>query len=126
MALLARARQWSGEIKMDIYALYLAMRDPRTPWIAKVVGGVVIAYAVSPIDLIPDFIPLAGYLDDLLILPLGLMLVRRMVPPAVMAEHRATAARHSERLRSLKAAAVIVGVWVVVLLATLAVVRALL
>jgi uncharacterized membrane protein YkvA (DUF1232 family) len=110
--MIERWRQRAGEVKRDIYALYLAMRDPRTPLLAKVVGGVVVAYAVSPIDLIPDFIPVLGYLDDLLLLPLGILLVRRLVPPAILEEHRAAAAARPERPRSLVGAAVVVAIWV--------------
>ena len=109
-----RWRQQAREIKRDVHALYLACRDPRTPWPAKVVGGAVIAYAVSPIDLIPDFIPVLGYLDDLIIVPLGLLLVRRMIPAPLLAEHRATADALAAAggPRSLAGAAFIVLVWV--------------
>jgi uncharacterized membrane protein YkvA (DUF1232 family) len=104
-------------VKRDVYAQYLALRDPRTPWIAKVVGGIVVAYAVSPIDLIPDFVPVLGYVDDVLLLPLGILLVRRLIPAAVLEDARARAAAHEQRLRSTAAAVVIVLVWAVVLLA---------
>jgi uncharacterized membrane protein YkvA (DUF1232 family) len=72
----------------EIYALYLAYKDPRVPFLAKFVSACVIAYALSPIDLIPDFIPVLGYLDDLILLPLGIALALRMIPSAVMAECR--------------------------------------
>ena len=71
---------WARSIKRDTHAVYLAARDPRTPWYAKALALLIAAYALSPIDLIPDFIPVLGYLDELILLPLGLMLVVRMVP----------------------------------------------
>jgi uncharacterized membrane protein YkvA (DUF1232 family) len=80
-----RALAW----KQDATALYRACRDPRTPWYARWLGVAVVAYALSPIDLIPDFIPVLGLLDDLVIVPLGLLVVRALVPKAVLAEHRA-------------------------------------
>lgn len=114
--MLDRWRESARALKRDLHALYLALRDPRTPWVAKVLGGIVLAYALSPIDLIPDFIPVLGYLDDVLLLPLGLLLVRRLIPPAVLAEHRAAVAAlpPSTRLRSTLGAAVVVGVWVLI------------
>ena len=71
--MLQRVKQWARAIKRDVVALWLAARDPRVPWFAKVLAGAVAAYALSPIDLIPDFIPVLGYLDDLLIVPLGIL-----------------------------------------------------
>ena len=88
-ALRARARA----MEADTFALYLAARDPRVPWPAKAVAAITVAYALSPIDLIPDFIPVLGYLDDLVLIPVGLALAIRLVPPAILAEHRAEAAR---------------------------------
>lgn len=122
--MLTRWRQQVRELKHEMHALYLACRDPRTPWFAKVMGGVVLAYALSPIDLIPDFIPVLGYLDDLLLLPVGLLLVRRLIPPAVLAEHRAAVAAQPEatRLRSVAGAVAVVAVWVA--LAAIIVMRA--
>lgn len=110
--LLSRARRWAGAIKRDVHAVWLAARDPRTPWYAKALALVVAAYALSPIDLIPDFIPVLGYLDDLILVPLGLMLAVRLIPPEVMAEHRATAARATERPVSRVAAALFVAIWI--------------
>jgi uncharacterized membrane protein YkvA (DUF1232 family) len=106
-----RLRGWARGIKRDVYALYLSARDPRVPWYAKAVAVVVAAYALSPIDLIPDFIPVLGYLDDLILVPLGILLAVRLIPPAVFAEHRATAT--SEPLQASRgAAAVIVAIWI--------------
>ena len=109
---LNRLRAWAREIKRDVHALWLAGRDPRVPWHAKLVALLVAAYALSPIDLIPDFVPVLGYLDEVVILPLGIMLAVRLVPPALMAEHRATAAAAAGRPVSRVAAAVFVALWV--------------
>jgi uncharacterized membrane protein YkvA (DUF1232 family) len=95
-----------------VVALWLAARDPRVPWYAKTLGGVVAAYALSPIDLIPDFIPVIGYLDDLLIVPLGIAAVVRMIPPDVMGDLRSQAMLIIERPSSRTAAAFVVAVWV--------------
>jgi uncharacterized membrane protein YkvA (DUF1232 family) len=105
-------RDWAHAIKRDAIAVYLAARDPRTPWYAKALALAVAGYALSPIDLIPDFIPLLGYLDDVILLPLGIMAVVRLVPPDVMVESRAAAALIAERPVSRAAAAVILSVWV--------------
>jgi uncharacterized membrane protein YkvA (DUF1232 family) len=80
-------------LKKEVFAIYLAARDPRTPWYAKVLILFVVAHTFSPIDLIPDFIPVLGYLDDLIVTPLGLALAIRLIPPEVLAEARETAAR---------------------------------
>ncbi len=116
--MIARLRRWARVIKRDVLALYLATRDPRVPWYAKAMAACVAAYALSPIDLIPDFIPVLGYLDDLILLPLGILLAVRLVPPATMAELRAEAdARHAARPVSWTGAAAIGVVWAVSLLA---------
>lgn len=102
------------ELKTEIAALGYACTDPRTPWYSKVLALSVVAYALSPIDLIPDPIPVVGYLDDLVLLPLGILLVVRLVPPFVMADCRERA-RTGGTFRSRSrwvAAAVIVAVWI--------------
>ena len=104
-------KDWARAIKRDAIAGYLAARDPRTPWFAKALALLVAGYALSPIDLIPDFIPVLGLLDDLILVPLGIMAVVRLVPPHVMAESREAAAVLAERPVSRTAAAVIVCVW---------------
>jgi uncharacterized membrane protein YkvA (DUF1232 family) len=109
--MLIRIKQWARAIRRDVHALYLAGRDRRTPWYAKAFVLVIAAYALSPIDLIPDFIPVLGYLDELILLPLAIWLAVRMVPAEVMAEHRATALAAQERPVSRAAAAVIVALW---------------
>lgn len=86
-----RLKEWARSIKRDVIALWLAARDPRVPWYAKAVAAMVAAYALSPIDLIPDFVPVLGYLDDLLIVPLGILLAVKLIPEPVMMELRAKA-----------------------------------
>ena len=105
-----RAR--AAALKRDTLALWFAMRDPRTPLAAKLVGAMVVAYALSPIDLIPDFIPVLGLLDDLVLLPLGIALCVKLVPAEVMADCRERARASSERPTSRAAAVVIVGLWI--------------
>ncbi len=102
------AKRWAREIKRDVVALYLAGRDARTPWVAKIIAIAVVAYALSPIDLIPDFIPVIGYLDDLLIVPLGMLLAIRLIPHELLAEFRQKAEGEG-RLPANCAAAVVVG-----------------
>jgi uncharacterized membrane protein YkvA (DUF1232 family) len=101
-------------LKRQTYVLYFACRDPRTPWYAKVFAGAVVAYALSPIDLIPDFIPLLGYLDDLLIVPAGLALALRMVPKSVVEECRACADAAMDRSVGRYGAAFIIALWLLV------------
>jgi uncharacterized membrane protein YkvA (DUF1232 family) len=81
-------RAWARALKQDTLALYLAARHPQTPWLAKLIIAGVVAYALSPVDLIPDFIPVLGYLDDLILLPLGISLAIRMIPPHLLDECR--------------------------------------
>jgi uncharacterized membrane protein YkvA (DUF1232 family) len=119
----ARARQ----LKAEVYALCLAYRDPRVPWYAKVLDACVVGYALSPIDLIPDFIPVLGYLDDLVLIPLGIALTLRLIPPAVLGECRARArAELAEGKPVTRAAAAVIGaIWVgLAALAALLIVRA--
>lgn len=109
--MLDRAKRWARSIKRDVVALWLAGRDPRVPWYAKAVAAAVAAYALSPIDLIPDFIPVVGYLDDLIIVPLGILLAVRLMPRHLMAEFREDAARRIKPA-SRAGLAVILFVWV--------------
>jgi uncharacterized membrane protein YkvA (DUF1232 family) len=108
---LAQAKQWARALKRDVHAVWLAARHPRTPRGAKLLALAVAAYALSPIDLIPDFIPVLGYLDDLLIVPLGILLVTRMMPTDLLAECRAAAEAAGRRPRSVAGAAAIVALW---------------
>lgn len=108
----ARARQ----LKADTYALYLAARHPATPWHVRLLVAFIVAYAVSPIDLIPDFIPVLGYLDDLILVPIGIALAIRLLPDAVLTECRAQAqeAERTGKLQSRSAAVVIALIWLTV------------
>ena len=104
-------RNWARALKRDVLALWLAARDPRVPWFAKLTAGIVAAYALSPIDLVPDFIPVLGYLDDVVLVPLGIMLAIRLIPPALLAEFRTEAAGRADRPVSAAAAAAVIGAW---------------
>jgi uncharacterized membrane protein YkvA (DUF1232 family) len=107
-------------LKTEVHALWLAARDPRVPWYAKAWAAVILGYALSPIDLIPDFIPILGVLDDLILIPLGIALLLRMIPPVVMADARERARRSaaSDRSGHWAAAAAIVVLWVAALALT--------
>ena len=98
-------------LKIDAHAAWLAARDPRTPWYARAFGLLVTAYALSPIDLIPDFIPVLGLLDDALLIPAGIWLFVRMLPPGQFEEHRAAAALAAERPVSRSGAAAVLLIW---------------
>lgn len=108
-----RLRRWARRLKEEVHALYLACRDPRVPVHARVFAAVVVAYAFSPIDLIPDPIPVLGYLDDLILVPLGIALAVRMIPPPVLAECREEARRSTGGAgpKSGAAAVAVVAVW---------------
>jgi uncharacterized membrane protein YkvA (DUF1232 family) len=108
-------REQARKLKQDVVAIALATRDPRVPWYAKALGACIIAYALSPIDLIPDFVPVVGYLDDLVLVPLGLLLLLRLIPAPVMTEHRAAAAEIAQRPVSYAGAAGIIVIWFAVL-----------
>ncbi len=113
MSLIQTWKQQARKLKHETYALYLACRDRRTPWYARLTAGAVVAYAVSPIDLIPDFIPVLGHLDDLLLIPLGVLLVRWMIPSPVMEDCRLRAQQVIAQGKPVSwlAAAVIIGIW---------------
>ena len=111
MAAFRALAEWARRLKRDAVALWLAARDPRVPRLAKLVAGAVAAYALSPIDLIPDFIPVLGYLDDLLIVPAGIWLAVRLVPAGLLAELRDEAERRAARPVSYAAAAAILLAW---------------
>ncbi|KRB53249.1 hypothetical protein ASE04_08560 [Rhizobium sp. Root708] len=111
MHLITKIKAWAKSLKRDIVALWLAARDSRVPWYAKVVAGAFAAYALSPVDLIPDFIPVLGFLDDLVIVPLGITLAIRLIPPAVMADLRAQAAQRLERPSGRTGMIFILAVW---------------
>jgi len=120
-------KQRARALQREVHAVYLAMRDPRTPWYARLLAGAVVAYAFSPIDLIPDPIPVLGYLDDLLLVPLGIVLVLRLIPAEVMQECRQRAQQGVGATRWVAptaAAAVIVAIWIILIgLAAIFVIR---
>jgi uncharacterized membrane protein YkvA (DUF1232 family) len=105
-------KKWARTLKRDVHAIYLAARSPRVPWHAKIIAIAVAGYALSPLDLIPDFIPVLGYLDDLIIVPLGIWLVLSLIPEEVMAEYRAIADEAATRPQSRLAAMMIIAIWI--------------
>jgi uncharacterized membrane protein YkvA (DUF1232 family) len=114
--LIAQLKAQAARLKRNIAALYLAARDPRTPWYAKAFIAAVVAYALSPIDLIPDFIPILGYVDDLLLLPLGIYIAIKLIPSEIMSDCHARADALGGKLpRSWTAGLVIVLLWVLAL-----------
>ena len=112
-SLFARLKEWARALRRDVHALYFAARDPRVSWQAKALAACVAAYALSPIDLIPDFIPVLGYLDDLVIVPLGIWFAVTLIPPGVMRDCRERAVLASSRPTSCAAAVAIIAIWVV-------------
>ena len=109
--LMSRVKTWAAALRRDAHAILLASRDPRVPWAAKFLALAVAGYALSPIDLIPDFIPVLGYLDDLIIVPLGIWLVIELIPEQVMYEYRAMASAAAQRPVSKTGAILIVAAW---------------
>jgi len=113
MSVLAKLKARARELKGEVWALFLAARHPRTPWYAKLFVVAIVAYALSPIDLIPDFIPVLGFLDEIVLIPFAIVLAVKMVPAGVMAECRARASEHPDGSRAGRVAAVfIVLVWI--------------
>ena len=106
-------KQRAGQLRQETYAVYLAYRDPRTPWYARLFAALVVGYAFSPIDLIPDPIPVLGYLDDLILVPLGITLALKMIPPLVMTECRAQARATLDEGKPVNriAAAIVIAIW---------------
>ena len=102
------------ELKIEVYAIYLVYKDPRVAWYARIFAACVVGYAFSPIDLIPDFIPVLGYLDDLILIPLGITLAIKMIPPDVLAEHREESREIMKAGKPVNkvAAAVIIAIWI--------------
>ncbi len=118
---IAHWKQRARQLKIEVYELYLAYRDPRVPWYARVFAACVVAYAFSPIDLIPDPIPVLGYLDDLVLVPLGIVLALKMIPVSVMNECRVRASEIAAQGKPINRAAAVVIVIIWFLLAALAV-----
>jgi uncharacterized membrane protein YkvA (DUF1232 family) len=110
--LMSKAKTWAGVLLREAHAIFLASRDPRLPWAARLLAIAVAGYALSPIDLIPDFIPVLGVLDDLIIVPLGIWLVISLIPEDVMRECRAIASAAAQRPVSKAAAIIIVALWI--------------
>lgn len=113
-----RAKEWARTIRRDVVAVWIAARDPRVPWYAKLLAAAVAAYALSPIDLIPDFVPVLGYLDDIVIVPAGIFLTVRLIPEGLMDEFRAEAVRRVNRPASRAGAIAIVLVWITAIAVT--------
>jgi uncharacterized membrane protein YkvA (DUF1232 family) len=117
--MLARLKQWAASLKREIAVLWFACRDPRTPWPVKGLAVLIVAYALSPIDLIPDFIPVLGYLDELILLPAALWLVLRLLPPAIHADARRRADQwvaDGQRIpRSALGLGIVVVLWLLLL-----------
>jgi uncharacterized membrane protein YkvA (DUF1232 family) len=109
---LRRLESWARRLKVEVYALYLAYKDPRVSWYARIFAAVVVGYAFSPIDLIPDVVPVLGYLDDLILVPLGVALAIKMIPPHVLAECRERARDAKDRPVNRVAAVVVIIVWI--------------
>ena len=108
-------KQKARGLKQELHALYLACKDPRTPWYAKVLGVCVVGYALSPIDLIPDPIPILGYVDDLILIPLGILVVRKMIPLAVLTDCRERAKELAQpKRKNWVAAGIITAIWIIV------------
>ncbi|MFU0505509.1 YkvA family protein [Pseudaminobacter sp. NGMCC 1.201702] len=113
MKAISALMNWARNIRRDVVALWIAARDPRVPWYAKLAAGAVAAYALSPVDLIPDFIPVLGYLDDAVIVPLGILLAVKLIPAPLMRECREQALRRAGRPKSYLGLAAIVAIWLV-------------
>jgi uncharacterized membrane protein YkvA (DUF1232 family) len=114
MRIVKRLKRWARRLKAEVYALYLAYNDPRVPWHARFFAACVVGYAFSPIDLIPDPIPILGYLDDLILVPLGIAFAIKLIPRGVFAEHRKRARAVAAEGKPVNrvAAAVVVVVWI--------------
>jgi uncharacterized membrane protein YkvA (DUF1232 family) len=117
LSLIARWKRQAKLLEVKIYTIYLAYKDPRVPWYAKAFTACIVAYAFSPIDLIPDFIPILGYLDDIVLIPLGIALALKMIPKEVIkeCEEKAQAILSQDKPKSLVAAAIIVAIWVFII-----------
>lgn len=111
-AMLSRMTIWARRLRRDGHAIYLASRDPRVPWYAKALAIAVAGYALSPIDLIPDFIPILGYLDDLIIVPFGIWLVVSLIPEEIMAEYRIKACEAEQRPSSIAGMVTVIVLWI--------------
>lgn len=109
-----RLKHWARNVRRDVYAVGLVARDPRVPWYTKSLAILVAGYALSPIDVIPDFLPVIGFVDDVILIPLGIMLVVKLVPAEILAEHRAHAERAIDLPKNRIGAVVLLGCWLAV------------
>jgi len=116
-------KQWAGRLRFEAHALYLAYRDPRVPWYARVFAACVVGYAFSPIDLIPDPIPVLGYLDDLILIPLGVALAARMIPVEVLEDRRQKARSAEGQPVNRTAAVFVVAAWAILAVLAIFLVR---
>lgn len=124
MKFFTKWKSWAKTLKLQSHALYLAYRDPRVPWYAKAFGALVVAYAFSPIDLIPDFIPILGYLDDLILIPLGISIALKMIPEEIMEECKIKAANALKKQKNWVPGIVIIATWIILfLIMTLAILK---
>lgn len=110
---MGKLNQWAKAIRRDAVALYLAARDPRVAWPVKILAVAIAAYALSPIDLIPDVVPVLGYLDEVILLPLAIAGITRLIPPKIMQEHSARADALAARPVSKAAALIVVAIWTI-------------
>lgn len=108
-----RVRRWAGQMSQDVYTVYLAARDPRVPWYARVLALLIAAYVVSPVDLVPDVLPVLGHLDDMMLVPLGVWLVLRLIPEALLAEHRQHAASLPRQPRDWRIGVLFMAIWAI-------------
>ncbi len=107
-----KAKKWAQSIKAEVVALYIAAKDPRTPMLAKLICIIVVAYALSPIDLVPDFIPIIGYLDDLIVVPLGILLAIRLIPAPLMSDFRSLASGHERLPKNQTGGIAVICIWI--------------
>jgi uncharacterized membrane protein YkvA (DUF1232 family) len=115
--MIERARQWARRVKRDVHAIYLAGRDPRVPWYANALAMCVAGYALSPIDLIPDFIPVLGYLDDVVVVSVGILIAVKLIPLEIVAEHREAAEALNRPISRIAAAGAVLG-WLLCIVLT--------
>lgn len=120
--MIRKLKEKAHQLQIEAYALFIAMRDPRVPWYARVFTGLVIAHTFSPIDLIPDFIPVVGYLDDLVITPVGIAIALKMIPEEVMVDARSKASEMMEQGKPVSKAGVmlVIAIWIILIIAILA------
>jgi uncharacterized membrane protein YkvA (DUF1232 family) len=117
MKIVALWRQWASRLRLEVLTLYFAYRNPRTPWFAKLWAAIVVAYAFSPVDLIPDFIPILGYLDDLVLIPVGIAVAAKLIPKDILEESKNLARQRIDSKKPVNwiAGSVVIAIWVALL-----------